>query len=207
MSASNQPEFRERSLDFLMSAFQRFSVWGEAEGGCQAGVFCGHDDDPSLKPAQNQKPRAADFARQGPPRTAIHAAVNGLFPKNLIRQQKNMNPNPIHALLALILLPIGGILIFGSKLGVALASGQDATLTAVFLFSLLGAIFWIWGCFHLAIASKLNPAFGMLGLFFLVGFFVILWCAKKQPEWERAAARHRATNPNKEYRGDPDSLY
>jgi len=119
----------------------------------------------------------------------------------------NPNPNPIHALLAIILLILGAVLIFGSRLGVSLAGGNVDSIGSVVLLSLVGGLFWIWGCTHLAISSKLNPGFGILGIFFIAGLFAILWCAKKQPEWERSAARHRSKNPKKEYRGDPTSLY
>ena len=119
----------------------------------------------------------------------------------------NPNPSPIHALLAIVLLILGAVLIFGSRLGVSLAGGNVDSVGSIVLLSLFGGLLWIWGCTHLAISSKLNPGFGILGIFFIVGLFVILWCAKKQPEWERAAARHRTKNPKKEYRGDPTSLY
>ena len=116
------------------------------------------------------------------------------------------SPKPIHHLLSLLLLPIGGLLIAGGKLGTSMVgtSNDPATLLVI---SLLGALLWIWGCVHFAIASKLNPALGLLGIFFIAGFLILLFVAKKQPELERARMRQRANNPKKEYRGDPDSLY
>lgn len=119
----------------------------------------------------------------------------------------NQPPKTIHFSIALLLLPIGGILIGGSKFGASFVAGSANPETALLAASFIGVVLWIWGCIHFAIASKLNPGFGFLGLFFIVGLFALIWLAKKQPEMERAAARKLARNPKKEYRGDPNSLY
>jgi len=116
------------------------------------------------------------------------------------------SPKPIHQLLSLLLLPIGGLLIVGAKLGTSMIGTSNDPIS-LWVVSLLGAFLWVWGCVHFAIASKLNPALGLLGIFFIAGFFILLFVAKKQPELERAKMRRQATNPKKEYRGDPNSLY
>lgn len=124
------------------------------------------------------------------------------------RPENSMNaPNPIHARLALILLIVGAIFLVGVRVGVRFHTGQEGPLIGMTLLWLAGAITWIWGCVHFAIARKLHPAYGLLGFFFLIGLLAIVWCASKQPEWERGAALRRAANPKKEYRGDPDSPY
>ncbi|QJE97328.1 hypothetical protein [Luteolibacter luteus] len=115
-------------------------------------------------------------------------------------------PKPIHQLLALLMLPVGALLIIGAKLGTSMIGTSDSP-AALLVLSLVGAIIWVWGCIHFAIASKLSPALGFLGLFFIAGFLILLFVAKKQPEWERSKMRRFANNPKKEYRGDPDSLY
>jgi hypothetical protein len=108
---------------------------------------------------------------------------------------------------------IGAALIFGSKVGMSIASnevaatGQRVQINDIVYISFIGAALWVWGCVHLAIVYRLNPAFGLLGLFFLVGFFILLWCGKKKPDWDIAAARRRAMNPGNKNRGDPTSLY
>jgi hypothetical protein len=46
------------------------------------------------------------------------------------------------------------------------------------LFWLSGFIAWLWGCFHFVVAKDLPLSVDFLGLFFIVGFIVILMIAK-----------------------------
>lgn len=75
------------------------------------------------------------------------------------------------------------------------------------LFWLGGPIIWLWGCFHFVAGKRLPLYIGFLGIFFILGFLIILFLATKQPEFARAAARRKAANPSGKYRGDPTSLY
>jgi len=115
-----------------------------------------------------------------------------------------MNPQPksFHLPLALILIIVGGIVILFGK-----TSPMTESTGVNLLISISGCILWIWGCCHMAAAKGLSASFGLLGLLFIVGLILIFVIAQKQPEMARAAARRRAQNPHKEYRGDPDSPY
>ena len=109
----------------------------------------------------------------------------------------------VHGALAATLLLVGLLIRFGVPV---FMEYSYSTLPSVLLLSLLGAVFWVWGCFHLALRFGLSPAWGLFGLLFLLGFFVILWAARQKPKWDIAAARRTSGKP-RVYRGDPNSLY
>ena len=73
------------------------------------------------------------------------------------------------------------------------------------LFSLGGAILWVWGCCHLAMHFGLSALWGLFGFFFLIGPGVIFWASKQKPKWDAAAIRRPGSK--REYRGDPNSPY
>ena len=111
------------------------------------------------------------------------------------------SPKPFHLPLALIFLILGGMIVIIFK------SMPISPPAFKWAFWFLGFSLWMAGCFHMTIAKGLPAAFGFLGIFFIVGLIGIFLFARKQPEIARAIARRKAENPNKEYRGDPDSLY
>ena len=103
--------------------------------------------------------------------------------------------NPIHKTLAAALLPIGFVIILMTKV-LAMRDGSEDLNQAVFLLLwFMGLVMWIWGCCHFAIYRNLNVAWGFLGLLWIVGFLILVWVAKKMPDWERKAAISQAREP------------
>ncbi len=112
-----------------------------------------------------------------------------------------------HGTAAAALLVFALILRFG--IPILFAMGDDGTAQAVGMevavASLVGGICWIWGCIHLALHNRLHACWGLLGIFFILGIFALLWVARQKPAWDRKAAM-RPARP-KVYKGDPDSPY
>lgn len=109
-----------------------------------------------------------------------------------------------HGAMAGILIVLGLLLRMGIPLLLSTADNQSLG-AGVIIGSLLGVIFWIWGCCHLALHYGLDYAWGFAGFLFLVGIGIILWAANQKPKWDRQRAM-QPKRPN-EYRGDPNSPY
>ena len=109
-----------------------------------------------------------------------------------------------HGAMAGVLIVLGLLLRFGIPLLLSTTDTQPDS-SGIIIGTLVGAAFWIWGCFHLVLHFGLHYAWGFAGFLFLVGIGIILWAANQKPKWDR----QRAMQPKrtKEYRGDPDSLY
>lgn len=116
-----------------------------------------------------------------------------------------MRERGIHGVLAAFLMMAALILRFGVPLTIAVSGGSDSAGSLV-LFSILGAVLWLWGCCHLAMHFGLSGAWGLAGILFLLGPAIIFWAANQKPKWDRAAAR-RPKGTKREYKGDPTSLY
>jgi hypothetical protein len=109
-----------------------------------------------------------------------------------------------HGAMAGVLIVLGLLFRFGIPL-LLLTTDTQPDSSGVMIGTLLGAAFWIWGCFHLTLHFGLHYAWGFAGLLFLVGIGIIFWAANQKPKWDRQRAIQ--TKRPKEYRGDPDSLY
>ena len=108
-----------------------------------------------------------------------------------------------HGSFAAVLMILGVVLRFAVPI-VSPDSDPRRIDSGLWIASILAAIFWIWGCIHLAKHLGLPGAWGLWGFLFLIGLGIIFWASRQKPAWDR----HKAMQPKKrEYRGDPNSPY
>lgn len=97
------------------------------------------------------------------------------------------------------------LMILGMATRIISVSTEMSTM-GILIAALLSICLWIWGCIHLALHFRLPPAWGFLGIFFIVGVAIIFWAGNKKPDWDRQATR-RKREGQRNYRGDPNSPY
>ncbi len=110
----------------------------------------------------------------------------------------------IHGKLAGILMLIALVL----RCGVPIMASSDNFSNAdpyLWLLSLGGGILWVWGCCHLALHLGLSAAWGLTGIFMILGPAIMFWMSKHKHKWNREATRR--PQGRKQYRGDSDSPY
>lgn len=107
-----------------------------------------------------------------------------------------------HGPFALVLLVAGMIIRICASLIGNVESNLDPS--AIYIVSILGTAFWMWGFIHLAKYLRLHLCWGLLGFFYMIGVGIIFVVARVKKQWDA----YRVENPKpKEYQGDPDSPY
>lgn len=120
----------------------------------------------------------------------------GSITKALMTQSNNSSGFAHHGLIAGILLMAVAYVTF---ILCYMFSADLIQLSSTSTLILCGSVqlVWMWACVHLALFAKFHPAWGLLGIFFLIGLMLIFWNRLQSPNWQLDKARRHTSKAAK----------